>query len=108
MQDVKGTAVITGGANGIGLALARAFGAEGMSVVLGDIEPATLSAAVAELTAAGVTATGVEVDVRSPEDMVRLRDAALDATGSVDVVCLNVVWHRAAGWSTPRSTRGDG
>ncbi len=89
MQDLKGTAVITGGANGIGLALAHAFGAGGMSVVLGDIEPATLRAAVDELTAAGVTATGVEADVRSPEDMVRLRDAALEATGSVDVVCLN-------------------
>ena len=46
MQDLNGTVVITGGANGIGLAMARAFGAEGMSVVLCDIEPATLHAAV--------------------------------------------------------------
>ena len=35
MQDLNGTAVITGGGSGIGLALARAFGAAGMSVVLG-------------------------------------------------------------------------
>jgi NAD(P)-dependent dehydrogenase (short-subunit alcohol dehydrogenase family) len=89
MQDLNGTAVITGGGSGIGLALARAFGAAGMSVVLGDIEPAALVDAVEDLTRDGVTAIGVEVDVRSPDDMVRLRDDALQATGSIDVVCLN-------------------
>lgn len=89
MQELKGTAVITGGAGGIGLALAEAFASHGMAVVLGDIDPEALDAASGGLRASGVDAHAVVCDTRSADDMVRLRDAALAATGSVDVVCLN-------------------
>lgn len=89
MQDLRGTAVITGGAGGIGLALAEAFGSRGMAVVLGDIDSQALDAATEVLRSSGVDAHGAVCDVRSPEDMGRLRDAALAAAGSVDVVCLN-------------------
>ena len=90
MDDLQGrTAVITGGANGIGLALARAFVDAGMAVVLGDVDPDALAAAVEALRADGATAHGVAGDVRNPDALVQLRDAALAATGSIDVVCLN-------------------
>ena len=50
MQDLKGkTAFITGGASGIGLAMAEAFGREGMNVMLADIEATVLAAAVDQL-----------------------------------------------------------
>jgi len=50
MRDVSGkTAFITGGASGIGLAMAEAFGAAGMSVMLADIEEIALAEAVAGL-----------------------------------------------------------
>ena len=50
MQDLKGkVAFITGGASGIGLAMAEAFGREGMSVMLADIEEKALTAALEDL-----------------------------------------------------------
>ena len=50
MQDLNGkVAFITGGASGIGLSMAQAFGAEGMAVMLADIEPAALERACRKL-----------------------------------------------------------
>lgn len=55
MQDVKGkVAFITGGASGMGLGMARAFGAAGMKVMLGDIEQEALDSAVAGLKERGI------------------------------------------------------
>ena len=60
MKDLAGkTAVITGGASGIGLCMARAFGAEGMRLVLADVEEPALDRAVGELSQAGHEAIGV-------------------------------------------------
>lgn len=57
MQDFAGKgAFVTGGASGIGLGLARAFAAEGMRVMLADIEQAALDQAVGELEASGAAA----------------------------------------------------
>ena len=54
MQHFAGrVAVVTGGASGIGKALARAFAAEGMKVVLADVEKQALDASVAELSKGG-------------------------------------------------------
>jgi NAD(P)-dependent dehydrogenase (short-subunit alcohol dehydrogenase family) len=90
VQDLKGkVAFITGGAAGIGLAMARAFGREGMAVMLADIEGETLKTAVEELRASQVRAKGVVCDVTSRDS---LRAAALETIakfGKVHVVCNN-------------------
>jgi NAD(P)-dependent dehydrogenase (short-subunit alcohol dehydrogenase family) len=90
MRELKGkVAFITGGASGIGLAMARAFGREGMSVMVADIESQALGRAVEDLRAAQVRAEGVVADVTSRDS---LRTAALQAIakfGKVHVVCNN-------------------
>jgi NAD(P)-dependent dehydrogenase (short-subunit alcohol dehydrogenase family) len=87
--DEGQAAVITGGASGIGLGLARAFAARGLSVVLADIDAATLDASVAEMRAGGAEVVGVPTDVRDAAQVDALREAALDAFGRVDVICNN-------------------
>ena len=64
MQEFKGkVAVVTGGASGIGLAMAEEFAKQQMRVVLADIEENALNAAVASLNDRGVEALGVLTDV---------------------------------------------
>jgi len=82
-------AVVTGGASGIGRALARRFVADGMRVVLADVEAAPLAATVAELEAGGAGVIGVEADVSVAADVDAVRDRALAAFGAVHVVCNN-------------------
>jgi NAD(P)-dependent dehydrogenase (short-subunit alcohol dehydrogenase family) len=90
MQDLTGkVAVITGGASGIGRALADAFAAEGMKLVLADVEASALDAAVGELTASGADAIGVVTDVTDPAAVAALADAAYAAYGAVHVLCNN-------------------
>lgn len=90
MDELTGkVAVITGGASGIGRALADRFGAEGMALVLADVEAPALEAAAAELREAGRTVTTVVADVSRLEDVERIRDEALAAHGAVHVVCNN-------------------
>jgi NAD(P)-dependent dehydrogenase (short-subunit alcohol dehydrogenase family) len=80
--------VVTGGAGGIGGAMAARFLAAGMRVVVADIEAGAVEAML-ETLAAGDRAIGVLNDVRSLEDTERLRDETLDRFGAVHVVCLN-------------------
>ena len=90
MQDLNGkVAVVTGGASGIGKALAERFAAEGMKLVVADIERAVLDATVAELRAGGAEAIGVPTDVTSFDSVTALADAAYDAYGAVHVLCNN-------------------
>ena len=77
MQDVHGkVAVITGGASGMGRAFADRFAAEGMKLVLADIEEPELARAVDELKASGAEAIGVRTDVARIEDVQALRERA--------------------------------
>lgn len=101
MKDLKGkTVVVTGGAGGIGNAMARNFAAAGARLVIGDIEEETLAAAVVELESDGAEAIGVPTDVSDVVQVEALRDAALDKFGAVHVVCNNAgvgtggpLWH---------------
>ena len=76
--------VITGGASGIGLALAERCLDEGMQVVIGDYEAAALAESAARL---GVL--GVRTDVRRPESVEALATAAMERFGAVHLVCNN-------------------
>jgi NAD(P)-dependent dehydrogenase (short-subunit alcohol dehydrogenase family) len=90
MQDLSGkVAFITGGASGIGLSMAQAFGAEGMSVMLADIEPEALERAVAGLRERQIRAEGVVADVASRASIQAAAGAAIAAFGKVHVVCNN-------------------
>jgi NAD(P)-dependent dehydrogenase (short-subunit alcohol dehydrogenase family) len=82
-------AVVTGGASGIGLALSRRFAAEGMRVVLADLDEEALDKAVAGLRESGATAIAIATDVSDPAAVQRLADGAVAEYGAVHVVCNN-------------------
>lgn len=82
------TAVITGGAQGIGLATAELFVRHGARVVLGDVNLDAAEAAAKDLGAAAV-ARAARCDVTSAADMDALIRTALDAFGSLDVMVNN-------------------
>ena len=89
MDELTGkVAVVTGGASGIGLALGRAFAAEGMRIVLADIEVGALEAAVADLPP-GTEVEAVVCDVADYAQVEALRDRAVERFGAVHVVVNN-------------------
>jgi NAD(P)-dependent dehydrogenase (short-subunit alcohol dehydrogenase family) len=83
------TAVVTGAASGIGRAMVERFAAEGMNVVLADIEPGALTTATDELVAGGAQAIGVPTDVTDLASVQALADAAQERFGPVHVLCNN-------------------
>jgi NAD(P)-dependent dehydrogenase (short-subunit alcohol dehydrogenase family) len=90
MQDVSGkTAFITGGASGIGLAMARAFGAAGMSVMLADIEEIALAEAVKSLEERQIRAAGVLCDVAHRAALQTAAAKTIETFGKIHVVCNN-------------------
>src|SRR5690242_20576036 len=90
MKDLRGkTAFVTGGASGIGLGMARAFGRAGMNVVLADIEEKAAKASAEQLASQQIKATPIICDVA---DRGSVRAAALEAVatyGKIHVVCNN-------------------
>jgi NAD(P)-dependent dehydrogenase (short-subunit alcohol dehydrogenase family) len=90
MDKLEGrTAVITGGASGIGLATAKRLASHGVQLVLADIEEPALERAVASLEGLGVKVLAVPCDVASLSQVEAVRDAALETFGSVEIVFNN-------------------
>lgn len=90
MKEFKGkTAFITGGASGIGLAMARAFGRAGMNVVIADIEDAPAKAAVERLASEQIKAVSIHCDVGERNNLRAAALEAVSAFGKVHVVCNN-------------------
>jgi short-subunit dehydrogenase len=89
MENLNGrVVVITGAASGIGLAMAHRFAAEGMKLVLSDVEGPALEAALAGLPA-GTEVVSMVCDVSKAAQVEALRDFALSEFGSVHLVCNN-------------------
>lgn len=78
------TAIITGGASGIGLATAKRFASEGANVVIADIDPAA-----GEAAAAAVDGIFVKVNVTDEQEVIDLFAAAKSHYGSVDIAFNN-------------------
>jgi len=90
MKDVAGkVAFITGGASGLGLAMAHSFSAAGMKVAIADIEEAALGAAAESFSNTNAEIITMQVDVTDREAMADARQRTLDAFGKVHVVCNN-------------------
>ncbi|NUQ96050.1 MAG: SDR family NAD(P)-dependent oxidoreductase, partial [Streptomyces sp.] len=82
-------AVVTGAASGIGLAMARRFAAEGMKVVLADVEESALEKAAADLRAEGADVHARVVDVGERQEVLDLAESAYETYGAVHVLCNN-------------------
>ena len=93
MIDYHGkTALVTGGASGIGKAIAAALKARGATVVIADIHEANLKTAAAEI---GSGARTVACDLADPAAAARLIEQAYAFTGRLDLVCSNAgIGHR--------------
>ena len=90
MEDLAGkVAFVTGGASGIGLAMAQCFAREGAKVVLADIEVDALEKAEAELRESGAEVIGVSCDVSDPASVAAAAERTIEAFGKVHVLCNN-------------------
>lgn len=100
MKEFQGrVAVITGGASGIGLGIARALANRGMKLVIADLNQETIDATLNDFSAVGVEAMGVLCDVSKLEQVQNLADKTVEKYGAVHVLCNN------AGVGIPTSAR---
>ena len=90
VDDLRGkTAVVTGAASGIGLAMTEQFVGAGAKVVMADVEEAALVREATRLQGAGADVLAVLTDVTDPAQVENVRDQALAQYGAVHVVCNN-------------------
>jgi NAD(P)-dependent dehydrogenase (short-subunit alcohol dehydrogenase family) len=90
MQDFRNKiAVVTGGASGIGLGIARALASEGAHVVIADLDAGAAKQAADGLRSAGVRSLAVATDVRRSESVEALARAVKQEMGGVDLVFNN-------------------
>lgn len=103
---MKRVAVITGAASGIGKGMAERFAAEGMVVVIADIEEEPLIRLEAKLKSNGTTVLAVKTDVSNASDVENLAAKTIDSFGCVHILCNNAgvvcsrpIWeHTIADW----------
>jgi NAD(P)-dependent dehydrogenase (short-subunit alcohol dehydrogenase family) len=106
MRDLAGKiAVVTGAASGIGLALSRRLGADGMRVMMADVEEPALAAAARSLAAEGIEVATAVTDVSDAVSVDALASATLERFGAVHVVCNNAgVADGGLAWQIPLPT----
>ncbi len=103
MQELDGkVAVVTGAASGIGRAMIERFAAQGMKVVLADVEEEALAKADAEVAATGAETLAKVTDVSSRASVDELAAAVTERFGGANVLCNNAGVSGGAGslWDT--------
>jgi 3-oxoacyl-[acyl-carrier protein] reductase len=93
-MEIKGSvAVITGGGNGIGEAIAKYFVTHGAKVVIVDMAQKHIDRVLGEIKAMGGEAIGVQASVTSEADTARFCQAALEAFGKINIVvsCAGII-----------------
>jgi len=105
MQEFNGkVAVITGGAEGIGRAIAERAAAAGMKLVLADIDEARLKTVVDEFSARGVDAVGLKADVSKQDQVEALAALAFARHGNIHLLVNNAgVGHNRPVWETTQA-----
>ena len=103
MEQLEGkTAVVTGAASGIGLAIVEAFVAEGMRVVMTDIDVENLATQSARLAREGAPVHAIAADVADPDAVDAVGRAAIDRYGQLNVAVNNAgVVSRGYSWELP-------
>ncbi|MEO8121563.1 MAG: SDR family NAD(P)-dependent oxidoreductase, partial [Rhodoferax sp.] len=87
--------IVTGSGGGIGAGIAKRLAAEGAKVIVNDINAALGEQVVAEIVAAGGTASFFAADVTRSDDVRALVAAAVERHGTLDVMINNAGWtHR--------------
>ena len=106
MKNLNGkVAVITGGGSGIGRSLAHAFAAQGMKVVLADVNEVAMRAVEAELTEGGTEVLPFVCDTSLEANVYALAQATLDRFGGAHVLCNNAgIGGKGDPWNGPMSS----
>lgn len=95
MQDLEGkTALVTGGAGGIGLALARTLLAEGMQVVITDVDTDALASAEAALQGSNTQLLALALDVTDRAGFAQVAQAVSERFGNLHLLCNNAGVYR--------------
>ncbi len=93
------TAIVTGGAHGIGKAIAEAFSREGADVFIADLDEATGQTVVHSIHKQNGAATFVKCDVSNPEQVALVVKTATEKSKRIDILCNNAAylgnWHNA-------------
>ena len=90
MKEFKDrVAVVTGGASGLGRAMALRFAREGMKIVLADVQADALKKTETEFERAGIPTLALRTDVSKAKDVEALADKAFKTFGGVHILCNN-------------------
>ncbi|MGY1742735.1 MULTISPECIES: SDR family NAD(P)-dependent oxidoreductase [unclassified Blastococcus] len=103
MERLDGrTAVVTGAASGIGLAVSAALAAEGVRVLMTDLDADAVGEQADRLAAGGARVHATAVDVRDPADVERVADEAVARFGGLHVAVNNAgIVNRGRSWELP-------
>ena len=86
MRFKEKSVIVTGGASGIGRAIAEQFAQEGATVIVADIDRESTQDTVEAISARGGRALPVNVDVSNPRSVQEMIDTTVDANGRLDVI----------------------